>query len=112
MLSKRAAETKAFTIDLGRKLISGEYLTGTATVVEVGTSALTISNVDLALNSQGALIHYCGTVALATASSCWRSVVFTVSGGVAGTTYRIRVTVGTDATAAQTLVREIALRVN
>jgi len=82
---------------------SDELLTGTPTVLEVGTSDLTISNVGIT-SDEWILDGFPVSKA--------RAVEFTVAGGVAGTTYALRVTAGTDATGPQTLIRDLELRVN
>lgn len=104
MLNKKAAETRTFHVDLSHKLYTDELLSGTPTVTEVGTSALTISGVELTTSPTTPW----GRMFIPTS----RGVQFTVAGGMAGTLYTIRITVTTDATAAQTLIEEIQLRVN
>lgn len=103
MLSKRAAETRTIAVNLGGRLVSDELLTGTPTVVEVGSSDLTISSPAL-------------TVADGYFFNSWliesKAVTFSVAGGTAGQSYLIRVTVTTDSDAAQTLIEEITLKVN
>ena len=103
MKTKRAAEVRTFTVSMTEKLASGELLTGTPTVTEVGSSDLTISGE--ALNTEETVIA--GGLSLVS-----EAVVFTVSGGVAGRTYRIQITVGTDADTPQTLIQEMQLKVN
>lgn len=103
MLSKKAAETRTIAVNLGGRLVSDELLTGTPTVVEVGSSDLTISSPAL-------------TVADGYFFNSWliesKAVTFSVAGGTAGQSYLIRVSVTTDADAAQTLIEEVTLRVN
>jgi hypothetical protein len=97
---RSAGSTRNAAFDFGDDegpLDSGELLTGTPTIVEVSTSALTISNkvvstAELTINGR--------TVAIGEAVQC------SVTGGTAGTTYTIRVTVDTDSTPAQTIVRD------
>lgn len=101
MLTKRAAEVRSYAVDFGGKLSPDELLAGTPTATELVTSALTISGVEL----NGVVRTIGGRIALVA-----QAVVFLVAGGVAGTTYTIRITVGTNATAAQTLIQEIQLR--
>lgn len=103
MLNKRAAETRTFSHSLRHKMATDELLTGTPTVVEVGSSALTISSVGI--NEAERTIS--GFVALVS-----QAVEFTVAGGTAGTTYSLKITAVTDADAEQTLVELISLRVN
>lgn len=101
--SKRAGETRTVFVDLGPKLSADELLTGTPTVEEIGSSDLTITGVGLNVLDE--------TVA-GRLASVDQAVVFTVAGGVAGTEYRLRITAGTDADTAQTLIQDIAFRVN
>ncbi len=103
LYSKRAGETRNVAVDMSGKLQTGELLTGTPTVVEWGSSALTISSPGLNLEDQ----VIAGKIALVN-----RAVVFTVAGGVSGTLYTIRITAVSDADAAQTLIEEIQIRVN
>ncbi len=120
LISKRAGETRNVAVDFSPKLdagpsqsatlqtiqghrVRGEFLTGTPTVVEWGSSALTISGAGLNLEDQ----VIAGKIALAS-----RAVVFTVAGGVSGTLYTVRITAVSDADAAQTLIEEIQIRVN
>ena len=85
------------------KLDSGEVLTGTPTATEITTADLTFSNEAV---STAALTINGRTVPIAEA------VQFKVaSGGTAGTTYRIRVSAGSDSTPAQTLVVIVKLLV-
>ncbi len=84
-------------------LDSGESLTGTPTVVEVTTSDLTLAN--KAVNSATYVDSIVGnTVAIGAA------VQFTVTTTTAAT-YKIRVTVSTDASPARTFQRDIILDV-
>lgn len=82
-----AGETRNVSIDFAGKLDSGELLTGTPTVEEVGSSALTITNKQV--NATSKTIN--GRDAAA-----GEAVQFRVSGLVAGTSYLIKVTVSTD----------------
>lgn len=101
MLNKRADEVRTFTVEFSGKLIADELLSGTPTVAEVGTSALTISSPELTVSPLAVM----GNVFVPTSLG----VQFTVAGGVAGTTYTIRVTAETDD--GQTLISEVSLRV-
>lgn len=101
--SKRAAETRRVIVNMSSRFLADEILTGTPTVVEVGSSDLTIS--DVGLNAADETIA--GRVALVD-----QAVAFTVAGGTAGEEYTIRITATTDATYAQTLIEQITLRVN
>lgn len=77
-------------------LESGELLTGTPTVVEVGTSHLTIASV--AKNTATITID-------GVSHAANQAVQFRISSGaVAGTTYILKVTCGTDASPAQTRI--------
>lgn len=99
--TKRAGETRNILVDLSDKLDTDELLSGTATVVEVLTSALTIASVAL---SEERTVN--GAIVPASTG-----VSFSVSGGVARTDYTIRITVSTDATPAQLLIQDIRLQV-
>ncbi len=99
---KAASGIETLVVDFTDYLRSGETLTGTPTVVEVTTSALTIDN--KAVNS-AAITKDGRTVAIG------KGVVFRVQGGTAGTTYTIRVTVGTSATPARTKVWNVRLAI-
>ena len=100
-----AAETRLATVSFRSVLSSGELLTGTPTVAEVGTADLTISNVAVNTTAVAASDIFPDGV------SVGQAVQFLVSGGVAGTTYSIRVSATTDATPAQTLRRRVTIRV-
>ena len=100
---KKAAEERLVSVSLAGKLDSGELLTGTPTIVEVTTSDLTLANKAV---STAQLTISGRTVAIG------QAVQFKVSGGTAGTTYTIRITVTTDSTPAQTLVLDVVLKVN
>ena len=77
------------------KLSSGEVLTGTPIVEEHTTTDLTISNVTV--NSETLTIN--GRTALAR-----QAVQFTVSGQKVGATYKIKITVSTSSSPAETLI--------
>ena len=101
---KSVSEARAVSIDYTDLLDSGEVLAGTPTVVEVGSSDLTLSN--KARNSSGAVTILGDSVAVNSA------VQFHVaSGGVAGKRYTIKVTVSTNASTAQTFVDLVRLDV-
>ncbi len=93
---KSPADVEAGAVNYALELRASELLTGTPTVAEMDTSALTISNVGL----NSSTVTIAGTEALAN-----QAVTFTVSGGAAGTLYSLKVTTVTDATDARTLVR-------
>jgi len=96
-------ETNAFAVSFSGVLDSGELLTGTPTVAEQTSSDLTIQNKvvsTVALTINGA------TVAIRMA------VQFTVVGqAAANSPYTIKITVGTDATPAQTKVKYVTFAV-
>ena len=98
-----AGETRAFAVNYTDKLESGELLTGTPTIVEVTTSDLTLANKAV---STGSLTILGDTVATGAA------VQWTVAAGsgLSGE-YTIRVTVGTDATPAQTFVDDYTVEI-
>ncbi len=100
--SKTATEVRVVAVSFQGKLDSGELLTGTPTIVEVTTSALTLANKAVS------------TVALTidgVSNAIGEAVQFSVTGGTAGVTYTINVQVGTDSTPAQTLEVNLTLEV-
>lgn len=105
-----AGATRNMAVSFAGMLDSGELLTGTPTVAEQTSSDLTISNKAVSVAELTILGE---TVAIGEA------VTFSITGASAGgglTTgrfaghYRIKVTVGTDATVAQTLVTNVYVR--
>ena len=95
-------DTDVISINYTDYLDSGELLTGTPTVVEVTTSALTLSN--KAINTATYVEADTGnTVAIS------KAVQFKISCTTAGV-YRIRVTVSTNATVARTKVVDILIQ--
>lgn len=100
--TKTASEARNVVVSFKGKLDAGELLTGTPTVEEVTTTDLTLTN--KAVNTAELTI-------LGTAVAIGEAVQFKVAGGTAGTEYTIRITSVTNATAAQTLVENIKLRV-
>lgn len=114
--TKHPGETRAFTVDFSSRLhtvpfsptgepdgtYTAEVLTGTPTVVEQQTSALTIANV--ALNTVALWINGRNIPAN-------QGVTFTVAGGTTRTAYTVRVTVATDGDPAQTLIKDIRVQV-
>ena len=93
---KSPNDTDAGAVSFALELRSGELLTGTPTAEEQTTSALTLSNVGL--NS--------GTVDIAGQSTLAnQAITFSVSGGISGTLYSIKVTCGTDSSPARSLNR-------
>lgn len=100
--TKTVGETRNLAVSFVDVLDASELLTGTPTVVEVTTSDLTITN--KAVNNASMVVN--GETCLA-----GQVVTCTVAGGVAGTDYQIRITVGTNASNAQTLQATVRLRV-
>lgn len=90
---KSVSEVRNVAFDFSGKLDDGELLTGTPTVTDE-TGDLTISNVKV--NTE-ALTILGNTVAVG------QAVQFRVSGGTAGASYDVAITVSTNATPAQTL---------
>jgi hypothetical protein len=114
---KSAGETRTIIVGFGEKLTrtlpsrisvnyptvcTPELLTGTPTVDELATAALTLSTPMLVTTD----CEVAGRVIKAS-----QGVQFTVSGGVAGTSYRIRVAATSDAAAPQTLTAIVGLLV-
>lgn len=99
---KHVSELVNVSVDMRGVLDSGELLTGTPTVLEVTTTDLTLSS--KAVNSTTLTIN--GNTCVA-----GQAVTFRVAGGVAGTDYVISITVGTNATPAQTRIVKVRLRV-
>lgn len=100
--TKSVSEARNVSIDMRGVLDVGELLTGTPTIVEVTTTDLTLAN--KAVNGSTLTIN--GNACLA-----GQAVTFKVSGGVAGTTYTIRITVSSNASVPQTFVVAIVLQV-
>lgn len=91
------------SVSFAGQLDSGESLTGTPTVTEVTTTDLTISSVAV---SSEALVINSRSVAAGLA------VQFLVSGAKAsGSPYTLQITVSTDSSPAQTLVRFVQFTV-
>lgn len=89
-----AGETRRVQISFSGLLGATESLTGSPTATELTTAVLTISTP--AVNSEALTINGVSVAA-------GRAIQFNVSGGTAGTTYRIKVRCGTDSTPAQYL---------
>lgn len=99
---KGVSAARNIAVDFIDQLDAGEVLTGTPTVTEVTTSDLTLSNkiintAELTINDR--------TVAIGKAVQC------KVTGGTAYRTYKIKISVGTNSTPAQTLIAIIELRI-
>jgi len=99
---KTVSEVANAAVSFGPKLRSGELLTGTPTVAEITTTGLTISNV--AVSTAIEIINGVST-------AVGEAVLFKVVGGSASTTHKIKITVTTDSTPAQTFVRGVKLLV-
>lgn len=94
--------TRVVRINCTRDLDSGASLTGTPTIVEVTTTALTLAS--KAVNAATYIESQTGdTVAIG------KALEFTVTGGVAGTTYTIRASCSTNSSPAETLVYDLYL---
>lgn len=93
-------EIRSFKISFAGRLDNGELLTGTPVIAEQTTSNLTITN---QIVSTASLTINDITVATAEA------VQFSASGMQAGVSYKVKITIGTDATPAQTLIGYIIL---
>lgn len=100
--TKTVGETRNVAVSFVDVLDASELLTGTPTVLEVTSTDLTLTN--KAVNAQAMTVN--GVACLA-----GQVVTFTVAGGVAGTTYDIRITVSTNASNAQTLQATVRLKV-
>ncbi len=100
--SKKVSEIRTISVNLQGLLDSGELLTGTPIITEVTTSDLTLTNKVI---STTALTINGVSVAIAEA------VQFTAAVGVAGTEYEITISIGTNASPAQTLGASIILEV-
>lgn len=99
-----AGSTRVVHVDCTRDLDTSVKLTGTPTIVEVTTTALTLG--DKKVNTATYVDSIRGnTVAIG------KALEFTVTGGVAGTSYTIRATCGTDSSPAETLVYDLTLHV-
>jgi hypothetical protein len=113
MLVKRAAEIRSFSVDFTDKLHNDELLSGDVTVEQIGgTGTLTLSDAEIDADDLSLLTFPNDRIINGRFVKASRSIRFLVAGGTAGQTYTIRVTVGTDATAAQTLISDVQLRVN
>lgn len=99
---KTVSEARLVSVDMRGVLEAGELLTGTPTIVEVTTTDLTLTSKQV--NTNPVTIN--GAVCVA-----GQAVQFKVAGGVAGTNYVIRITVGTAGNPTQTLVVSLKLSV-
>lgn len=98
---KGAGETRAVIVSFLNVLRGNDRLTGTPTVVEVTTSALTLAS--KTLNSASEVVD--DQVVPINAA-----VKFTVAGGSAGTTYKIKITVSS--VNGETYVKVVRILVN
>lgn len=96
-----AGDVDMVSIDYTDYLDSSELLTGTPTVTEITTSALTFANI--AVNTVAVSILN-KTVAIG------KAVRFKMSGQAAGVTYTVRVSAATDSSPARTVVRDIIIQ--
>lgn len=100
---KAVSEDRVLSCSFKGKLDAGELLTGSPTIAEIGTSDLTFSNIGVntvALTINGAPV------------AIGEAVQFKVTGGVANTLYKIRISpAGTDGTPSQKLSGTVRLRV-
>jgi hypothetical protein len=100
--TKGAGETRNIAVDFRGKLRGSEKLTGTPTIVEVTTSALTLTN--KAVNTAAVTI-------LGESVGIGLALQVRVSGGTAGAEYEIKFTCATDSDPAQTVEDKIELGV-
>jgi len=96
----QAGETRNVKIDYTDKLDSGELLTGTPTITEVTSSDLTLANKAV---STAQLTINGATVAIGAA------VQFNVTGGTAGTEYKVKIIATSDDSVAQTFTDYVTL---
>lgn len=101
--TKTESETLNGAISFVNRLDSGELLTGTPAITEIGTSDLTITN--NVVNTAQLIINN-ETVAIG------QAVQYSISGGNANTTYILSVSCGTDATPSQNLYGRIQIYVD
>ena len=102
-VSKRAAETKRVQVDFYDSLGAKELLTGTPTVQEMFTTDLTFSGIGF--NTSDLFIAHAWRLASTV-------VEFLVAGGTSGRIYSIQVSATSDATTAQTRIKDVQLKVN
>ena len=99
---KTVSEVLNAAVNFSGKLSSGEKLTGTPVVVEVTTTDLTLGSKVVST----AIVEISGIDV-----PIGEAVQFSVSGGVAGTTYTVNVSCTTDSTPAQTLHGKVTFTV-
>lgn len=93
--------TRLARVDFTEALDSGVSLTGTPTVTEVTTSALTLGNKIVTTES------YVDDDGITVAAG--KAIQFTVTGGAAGTAYTVLCTVSTDSSPAETIPCNVVL---
>ena len=101
--TKGAGETRNIAVDFRGKLRGSEKLTGTPTIVEVTTSALTLTN---------KAVNVAALTILGETVGIGQALQVRVSGGTAGTDYSIKLTCATDSSPAQTVEDTITLGVD
>ena len=100
--AKTVSEVLNAAVSFDNKLDAGESLSGVPTVTENVTSDLTLSNKVVSTS----ILDISGVDVAA-----GRAVQFSVSGGVAGSTYTLKVSCGTDSSPAQILYGKITFTV-
>lgn len=96
--------TRIVRVDYTEDLDTSEVLTGTPTVLEVGTSDLTLATSDVIINTATYVDNDGVTVAVG------KAVLFSALGGsVASSPYIVKVTANTDSVPAQVLPYHIEL---
>lgn len=99
---KSTSEAKNAAVSFVSVLSSTEVFTGTPTVAEITTTALTLDN---KVVSTAALTINGATVPIG------QAIQFRVAGGTAGNTYKVKVTGVTNSSPAQTLVAIVNIEV-
>ena len=97
-----AGATRLVRVNFTEDLDSSTSLTGTPTVAEVTTTALTLTG--KAVNT----VAYTDSVS-GQSVAVGKAIQFLVTGGTAGVIYTIRITCSTNSTPAETLVYDILL---
>lgn len=100
--TKHVSEVVNVAVDMRGVLDGAEVLTGTPTIEEETTTDLSLSS--KAINSGSITVN-------GETCAAGQAITFRASGGVAGTQYTIRITVGTNATPAQTRIVKVRLKV-
>lgn len=94
-----------FAFDFTDELDAGELLTGTPVATELTSSDLTISSV--AVNTSALTLTIDGQIRTA---AIGKAVQGHITGQNASTAYRVKITVSTDATPAQTIIGILTFR--